>query len=49
MTVAAMITLARNVKVILKGGNMTNDEKSKLVQDVKVAAGVAGVISLLIG
>jgi len=28
---------------------MTNDEKSKLVQDVKVAAGVAGVISLLIG
>ena len=49
MTVSAMIILARNLKVILKGGEMTNDEKSKLVQDVKVAAGVAGVISLLIG
>ena len=49
MTVAAMIILARKLKVILKGGKMTNDEKSKLVQDVKVAAGVAGVISLLIG
>jgi hypothetical protein len=49
MTVSAMIILARKLKVILKGGNMTNDEKSKLVQDVKVAAGVAGVISLLIG
>ena len=49
MTVAAMIILARKLKVILKGSKMTNDEKSKLVQDVKVAAGVAGVISLLIG
>ena len=49
MTVSAMIILARKLKVILKGGKMTNDEKSKLVQDVKVAAGVAGVISLLIG
>ena len=49
MTVAAMITLARNVKVILKGSKMTNDEKSKLVQDGMIAAGVAGVISLLIG
>ena len=49
MTVAAMITLARNVKVILKGSKMTYDEKSKLVQDGMIAAGVAGVISLLIG
>ena len=28
---------------------MKYDEESKLVQDVSVAAGVAGVISLLIG
>ena len=44
-----MITLARNIKVILKGSKMTNVEKSKLVQDGMIAAGVAGVISLLIG
>ena len=49
MTVAAMITLAKKVRQILKGEQMKDDEKSKLVQDVSVAAGVAGVISLLIG
>ena len=49
MTVAAIITLARNVKVILKGSKMTDDEKSNLVQDGMVAAGVAGFFSLLIG
>ena len=49
MTVAAMIMLAKNIKQILKGRKMKDDKKSKLVQDVSVAAGVAGVISLLIG
>ena len=49
MSVAAMITLARNIKVLLKCGNMTSDEKSKLIKDGSIAAGVAGVISLLIG
>jgi len=49
MTVAAMITLAKKVRQILKGEQMKDDEKSKLVQEVSVAAGVAGVISLLIG
>ena len=49
MTVAAMIMLAKNIKQILKGSKMKDDKKSKLVQDVSVAAGVAGVISLLIG
>lgn len=49
MTVSSIIILARKLKVILKGGEMTNDEKSKLVQEVKVAAGVAGIITLLMG
>ena len=49
MSVAAMITLARNIKVLLKGRNMTSDEKSKLIKDGYIAAGVAGIISLLIG
>ena len=49
MTVAATITLAKNIKHILKGNQMKDDEKSKLVQDVSVAGAVAGVISLLIG
>ena len=49
MSVAAMITLARNIKVLLKGRNMTSEEKSKLIKDGSIAAGVAGIISLLIG
>ena len=49
MTVAATITLAKNIKYLLKGKQMKDDEKSKLVQDVSVAGAVAGVISLLIG
>ena len=49
MSVAAMITLARNIKVLLKGRNMTSEEQSKLLKDGYIAAGVAGIISLLIG
>ena len=49
MSVAAMITLARNIKVLLKGRNMTSEEQSKLLKDGSIAAGVAGIMSLLIG
>lgn len=49
MTVAAMISLARNVNVLLRGNKMTSNEKAKLVEGGMVAAGVAGIVSLLIG
>jgi len=49
MTVAAMISLARNVKVLLRGSGMTAQEKKKVIEDGMVAAGVAGIVSLLIG
>jgi len=49
MSVAAMITLARNIKVLLKGRNMTSEEQSKLLKEGSAAAAVAGIISLLIG
>ncbi len=49
MSVAAMITLARNIKVLLKGRNLTSEEQTKLLKDGSIAAGVAGIISLLIG
>ena len=49
MTVAAMVSLARNVNVLLRGGNMTTKEKKQVIEEGMVAAGVAGVISLLIG
>ncbi len=49
MTIAAMISLARNVNVLLRGGSMTTQDKTKVIQDGVVAAGVAGIFSLLIG
>ena len=49
MSVAAMITLARNINVLLKGRGMNSEEQSKLLKDGSIAAGVAGIISLLIG
>ena len=49
MTVAAMVSLARNVKILIRGGKMTTDEKKKLVRGGMVSAGVAGIVSLLIG
>jgi len=49
MTVAAMISLARNVNVLLRGNKMTSAEKARLIEDGMVAAGVAGIVSLLIG
>ena len=49
MSVAAMITLARNINVLLKGRSMNSEEQSKLLKDGSIAAGVAGIISLLIG
>lgn len=49
MTVAAMISLARNVNILLRGGKMTADEKESLVEGGMVSAGVAGMVSLLIG
>lgn len=49
MTVAAMISLARNVNVLLRGNKMTSNEKAKLIEGGMVSAGVAGMVSLLIG
>ena len=49
MTIAAMISLARNVNVLLRGGSMTTQDKTKVIEDGMVAAGVAGIVSLLIG
>jgi hypothetical protein len=48
MTVAAMVTLARNVRVLLRGKKMTKDQKEGLIEDGLVAAGVAGIVSLFI-
>lgn len=48
MSVAALITLARNAKVLLKGSEMTLPEKEKLINDGIVSAGVAGLLHLVI-
>lgn len=49
MAVAGMITLARNVRVLLKGETMSQAERQKLVADGAVSAGVAGLMTLLLG
>lgn len=48
MSIAGMVTLARNAKVILKGGSVTQAEKEKLVKDGAISAGVAGFVHLII-
>ena len=48
MSIAALVTLARNSRVLLKGGSITQDEKEKLVKDGVISAGVAGLVHLVI-
>jgi hypothetical protein len=49
MSVAAMVILAKNAKVLLRKDEMSQEEKEKLTKDGLVAAGVAGLTSLLLG
>ena len=49
MTIAAMITLAKNSKLLLRGDNMSVKEKEEVVKNGTIAAGTAGLVSLLIG
>ena len=49
MSVAGMIMLARNVRVLLKGQSMSKVERQKLVEDGAVSAGVAGLMALILG
>lgn len=48
MSVAGMVTLARNTKVLLKGRSITQEEKEKLVKDGAIASGVAGLVHLIV-
>ncbi len=48
ISIAAMVTLARNSKVLLKGGSITQKEKEKLIKDGAVSAGMSGFIHLII-
>ena len=49
MGVAGIVAIARNVNVLLKGTQMSKEEKQKLVKDGAISAGVAGLISLILG
>lgn len=48
MSIAAMVTLARNAKVLLKSGSISQNEKEKLIEDGVISAGVAGFVHLII-
>ena len=48
MSIAGMITLARNARVLLRKEKLTQQEKEQLVKDGVTSAGVAGLIHLII-
>jgi hypothetical protein len=48
MSTAAMITLARNSRVLLRGGGIPQAEKEKMVKDGAISAGVAGFVHLIL-
>lgn len=48
MTVAAMITLAKNAGVLLKGEKVSNHEKENMIKDGAIAASVAGLVHLIL-
>lgn len=49
MSVAGMVTLARNVNVLLKGKSMSREEKEGLVQDGTRSALISGLVHTVIG
>jgi hypothetical protein len=49
MAVAGVITLSRNIRVLLKGDKISQTEKHDLVKGGVVFAGVAGIMSLVLG
>jgi len=49
MTIAAMITLAKNSRLLLRGDNISVKEKEEVIKNGTIAAGAAGLVSLLIG
>lgn len=48
MGVAAMVTLAANARSLLKGEALSTEAKQKIIHDGVVAAGVAGLVQLII-
>lgn len=49
MALAGVVALARHTRVLLKGGNMSAEERRKLLESSAVSAGAAGLVSLLLG
>jgi CRISPR/Cas system-associated endoribonuclease Cas2 len=47
MSIAAVVSLAKNINILLKEKEISAEEKSKLLQDGVVAAGIAGITSLI--
>ena len=49
MTVSALICLAKNTKVILKGEKLTKQEKEEMLKGATIAAGTSALVSFLLG
>lgn len=49
MTVSALVCLAKNSKVLLKGESLTQSQKEEMVKSATIAAGTSALISLVLG
>ncbi|RLA84881.1 MAG: hypothetical protein DRG78_00150 [Epsilonproteobacteria bacterium] len=49
MTVAAMIVLAKNSRVLLRGESISVEQKSKIIKNGTITAGTDAIVSLIIG
>ena len=49
MTVSALVCLAKNSKVLLKGDTLSQSEKEEMVKGATIAAGTSAVVSLILG
>ena len=49
MSMAAMLTLARNVNVLLKGNSLATDQKTQLIKEGAASAVIAGLVHTVIG
>lgn len=45
MALAGVVALARHSRVLLKGGNMSQEDKRRVLESGAVSAGAAGVVS----
>lgn len=47
MSIAAIVSLSKNINILLQEKDITEEDQTKLIKDSAIAAGIAGVTSLI--